>query len=219
MKSVAFIHTTMNTPRPLKEAFAARYPDVTLYSYMDDSLLAEVTANGGKYTPGVVRRLVQYANNAQQLGACVAVCMCTTITGAVADAQAAVDIPFITIDGPMLDAAVRAGKNIALLVTAKTTLEASAASTRRAAEKAGCPDVRVDTLLVPGAFEALNAEGDKAKHDRLIADAAREAAKTHDVVALAQVSMVDAAAGLDDLGVPVFTSLDSGIGQIAGYLK
>ncbi len=219
MKSVAFIHTTMNTPRPLKEAFAAKYPDVTLYSYMDDSLLAEVTANGGKYTPGVVRRLVQYANNAQQLGASVVVCMCTTITGAVADAQAAVDIPFITIDGPMLDAAVRAGKNIALLVTAKTTLEASAASARRAAEKAGCPDVRVDMLLVPGAFEALNAEGDKTKHDRLIADAAREAAKTHDVVALAQVSMVDAAAGLDDLGVPVFTSLDSGIGQIAGYLK
>ena len=219
MKSIAFIHTTMNTPRPLKEAFVAQYPDVTLYSYMDDSILAEVTANGGKYTPGVVKRLVQYANTAQQLGASAVVCMCTTITGAVADAQPAVGIPFITIDGPMLDAAVRAGKNVALLVTAKTTLEASAASARRAAEKAGRPDVKVDTILVPGAFEALNVEGDKAKHDRLIAEAAREAAKNHDVVALAQVSMVDAAADLADLSVPVFTSLASGIGQIADYLK
>ncbi len=219
MKSVAFIHTTMNTPAPLKKAFLARFPEVTLYSYMDDSILSEIGANNDHYTPGIVRRLIQYANNAQQLGASVVVCMCTTITGAVAQAKAAVDIPFITIDGPMLEAAVKAGKRVALLVTAKTTLQASSESARRAAVEAGREEVQVDTILVPGAFEALNLEGDKAKHDQLIAEAARKAAEDHDVIALAQVSMVDAAALLSDLKVPVFTSLESGINQIEKYLK
>ena len=77
----------------------------------------------------------------------------------------------------------------------------------------------MDTILVPGAFEALNLEGDKAKHDQMIAEAARKAAEDHDVIALAQVSMVDAAALLSDLKAPVFTSLESGINQIEKYLK
>lgn len=219
MKKVAFFHTTINTPLPLKQAFEARYPGVQLITVMDDGIVPEVIAHDNDITPGIVRKLIAFAQENEKIGAAVAVCMCTTITEAVEEAAKAVDIPFLTIDGPMLDAAVCAGKKVALLITAKTTFRASSAAIRRACVRQGRDDVQTDTILVEGAFEALNVEKNKAKHDELIAKAAREAAKDHDVIVLAQVSMVDAAEALADLQQPVFTSLDSGLAQIGKYLE
>lgn len=219
MKKVAFFHTTMNTPLPLKKAFEERYPGVPLITVMDDGIIPEVMAHDNNITPGIVRKLIHFAQENEKIGACVAVCMCTTITEAVEEASKAVDIPLLTIDGPMLDDAVKAGSRIALLITAATTFRASSAAIRRAAVRQGRESVQTDTILVEGAFEALNVEKDKAKHDTLIAECARKAARDHDVVVLAQVSMVDAAGLLEDLNVPVFTSLGSGLAQIGRYLQ
>lgn len=218
MKKVAFFHTTMNTPLPLKQAYEKKYPDVPLMTVMDDSIVPEVIANNNTYTPGIVRKLVQFATEAQLRDAAVAVCMCTTITGAVAQAAKAVDIPFVTIDGPMLLEAAAKGKRIALLITAKTTMKASTESMRDAIAQSGHKDTVSNTILCDGAFEALNVEKNKEKHDRIIEQTAREAAKDHDVIVLAQVSMVDAAGYLSDLDVPVLTSLESGLNQIQNYL-
>ena len=217
-KKVAFFHTTMGTPLPLKKAFEEKYPGVPLITVMDDSVLPEVEANGGLYTPGIVRRLVNFGTNAQMQGAAVACCMCTTLTMAVQEAQKAMDIPFITIDGPMLAEAVRSGDRLALIVTAKTTIEASGRSARQAAERAGKPDMVIDVILAEGAFDAKNKLRDNELHDRLVVECARKAAEDHDVIALAQVSMVDCAKQLEDLGIPVLTSLDSGIAQLAQYI-
>lgn len=219
MKKVAFFHTTMNTPLALKKAFEERYPGVPLITVMDDGIVPEVIAHDNQVTPGIVRKLISFAQENEKIGAVVVVCMCTTITEAVEEAAKAVDIPFLTIDGPMLDAAVCAGQKVALLVTAQTTVRASGAAIRRACTRNGRENVQTDTILVKGAFEALNVEKDKARHDALIAQAAREAAKDHDVIVLAQVSMVDAAQALADLQQPVFTSLDSGLAQIGKYLE
>ena len=219
MKKVAFFHTTMNTPLTLKKAFEERYPGVQLISVMDDGIVPEVIAHGNQITPGIVRKLIHFAQENKAVGAAVAVCMCTTITEAVEEARKATDIPFLTIDGPMLDAAVKAGQRIALLITAETTCRASSAAIRRAAARQGRENIQMDTILVPGAFDALNTEKDKQKHDKLIAECAREAAKNHDVIVLAQVSMVDAADLISDLTVPVFTSLESGLAQIGAYLQ
>lgn len=219
MKKVAFFHTTMNTPLTLKKAFEERYPGVPLISVMDDGIVPEVIAHDNNITPGIVRKLINFAQENKAIGAAVAVCMCTTITEAVEEAAKAVDIPFLTIDGPMLDASVKAGDRVALLITAATTFRASSAAIRRACVRQGRESVQTDTILVPGAFEALNTEKNKAKHDALIAECARNAAKDHDVIVLAQVSMVDAAAQLSDLNIPIFTSLESGLAQIADYIK
>lgn len=218
MKRVAFFHTTLNTPRPLKTAFEARYPGVPLITVVNDGILPEVVANNDCYTPGIVRNLIDFGREAQRAGAVVAVCMCTTLAGAVAKAGQALDIPFLTIDGPMLHEAVCRGERVALLITAKTTFHSSSEAARAAAIAAGREQVKVDTILVEGAFEALNQRQDKAGHDRLIAETARAAAKDHDVIVLAQVSMVDAAAQLSDLEVPVLTSLESGLEQLKDYL-
>lgn len=218
MQKIAFFHTTMNTPLLLKQAFEARYPGVRLMTVMDDSIVPEVIENGNAYTPGIVRKLIQFATEAQIRGASAAVCMCTTITGAVAQAAKAVDIPFVTIDGPMLAEAARAGERIALLITANTTYKASSDSMAEAIVRSGKENITFDTILCEGAFEALNIEHDKEKHDEIIRETAHRAAETHDVIVLAQVSMVDAAKGLEELGKPVLTSLESGLAQIKDYL-
>lgn len=218
MKKVAFFHTTLNTPAQMKEEFQKRYPDVQLITIVEDGVLPEVIAHNNEHTPGLVKRLVDYGAMAQAMGASVIVDMCTTLGIAVREAQKALDIPFITIDGPMLKEAVMTGERIALLVTASTTIKASTAAAYAVADDCG-RKVTVDTMLVEGAFDALNVEHDKEKHNRLIADMVRKAAADHDVVALAQVSMADSAALCADVKVPVLTSIKPGIEQIEQYLK
>lgn len=217
-KKAAFFHTTMNTPLALKQAFEERYPDAGLITVMDDGIVPQVIENGNRYTKDIIRELIEFGVHARDRGASVAVCMCTTITGAVEQAAKAVDIPFVTIDGPMLAEAAEHGNRIALLVTAKTTLQASSDSMAGAIEKSVRKQAAFDTILCEGAFEALNVEHDREKHDELIARTARRAAADHDIIVLAQVSMVDAARRLEGIGVPVLTSLDSGLAQLAQYL-
>jgi aspartate/glutamate racemase len=216
-KKIAFFHSTLNTPAVMSEAFKKRFPGVPLINVVDDSILPEVTANGDKHTPGIVRRLAFFAINAQMQGAAAAVCMCTTLGGAVAEAAKAVDIPFVTIDGPMLENAVQSGEKVALTITARTTRKASGDAARAAACRMG-RDVQTDVILVEGAFEALNEQGDKELHDALIEQAARKAAEDYDVIVLAQVTMAFIAERLSDLPVPVLTSIESGIEQLTAWL-
>ena len=215
-KKAAFFHTVLATPAPMKAAFHERFPDAELITMVDDSVLPEVLANGNLPTPAIVKRLADYASIAAQQGAGVFVCMCTTLGIAVREAQKAVSIPMLTIDGPMLRQAVETGKKIGMLVTFPPTERTSKAAALAFAADAG-RDVTVDVIVVDGARDALNA-GDKATHDRLIAEKAQEAASVYDVLVFAQVTMLDAAAQCGGLGVPVLTSVKSGIEQLAEYL-
>ena len=163
--------------------------------------------------------LINYVAIGEELGACAAICVCTTVTGAVYEAARSVKIPFMTIDRPMLEKAVRMGKRVALLVTSDTTIQSSDASINLIAQQAGIVDVAIDTIFIPGASNALNIEGDKPKHDRIVADAAKEAALNHDVVVLGQLSMVEAGKLAGDCGIPILTSVDSGLDQLTQYLS
>lgn len=202
----------------MTEAFYKRYPDCELTNVVDDGILREVIANENEVTPGVRRKLVELGKTAELSGAEAVVCMCTTIAGAAAFADQTMNIPFLTIDGPMLLEAAGKGKRIAVLITAETTRKASAASMQRALEKAGNKAARFDMILVEDAWNALNLRQDKKTHDALIEAAAREAAKDHDVLVLAQATMSDVAEKLSDLALPVLTSVESGIAQLDAYL-
>lgn len=215
MKKAMFFHSTPATPEPMKAAFKERFPDAQLITILDDGILPEVIANNGLPTRGIVRRLMRYGMMAQEQGASVFVCMCTTLGIAVREAQKLVDIPMITIDGPMLKEAVMTGEKIGMLITFPPTEKTSKAACLAFAEDCG-RDVDVDVIVVEGARAALN-EGDKAAHDDLIVKKAREVAGDYDVLVFAQVSMLDAAERCTDLNVPVLTSVASGIEQLADY--
>ncbi len=218
MNRVAFFHTTLNTPAYMKARFAVKYPDVGLFNIVDDSVLGEVRENGCRHTSAIVRRLVAYGQIAQEQGAWVMMNMCTTLDEAVREAQKALEIPFLSVDGPMLRQAVRMGKRVALLVTADTTIGPSGRAAKLIAAEEG-RDVEIDVIHVEGAFAAITVENDREKHDRLVVQAASNAAREHDVIVLAQVTMADVAPALASLPIPVLTSPESGLEQLRPYLE
>jgi glutamate racemase len=216
---VMFFHTTMNTPNTMKQAFFKRFPEAELINIVDDSILPEVKANKGEYTQGIVKKLINYGRMAEESGASIAVCMCTTITKAVEEAAKELKIPFITIDGPMLEYAVRNGNKIALLVTADTTIKASGNSAKAAAIREGKDSAKIDIIFVENASDALNKENNKEKHDMIIAEYIKEAEKDYDIIVLAQVTMADAAKLVTDNEVKVLTSIEMGLEQLSPYIK
>ena len=218
-KRVVFFHTTFNTPAYMKRLFAERYPDAELYNIVDDSILQEVRANDCQFTPNIVRKLAAYGVGAESIGACAIMSMCTTLAPAVKCAQASMEIPFFSVDTPMLHEAVRSGRRIALIVTAETTLLPSTLAAKQAAADEGIADVEIDTILVHGAFHAATVEQDQQKHDNLVMEAVKKAAKTHDLIVLAQVTMAGLKERLLDIPVPVLISPYSGLEQLAALLK
>lgn len=216
-KLVYFFHTTPATPEPMKKVFQERYPDVQLVTILDDGILPEVIANDGIPTRAITKRLVEYAGMAQDQGASVFVCMCTTLGVAVREAQKAISMPMITIDGPMLKEAVMSGEKIGMLITFPPTEKTSKAACLAFAEDCN-KSVDVEVVIVEGAREALN-QGSKELHDELIVKKAHEIAGGYDVLVFAQVTMLDAAKCCEDLPIPVLTSVESGIGQLSQYLE
>jgi len=215
-KKAVFFHSTFGTVSSVEEAFKKQFPDVQLISLAEDGILPEVIANDGVPTPGIIKRLIGYAGMAQEIGASVFVCVCTTLGMAMRDAQKALSIPLVMIDAAMLRRAVSLGERIALLITFPPTERASLAAAREFAKEAGRENVVIDIITVAGAREAMM-QGDSETHDRLIADAAHNAALDHDVIAFAQVSMLNAANLCTDMSVPVLTSLEPGIAQLEEY--
>ncbi|MBD5149792.1 MAG: aspartate/glutamate racemase family protein [Oscillibacter sp.] len=215
-KKAVFFHSTFGTVSPVEEVFRNQFPEVQLISLAEDGILPEVIANDGVPTPAIIKRLIGYAGMAQEAGASVFVCVCTTLGMAMRDAQKALSIPLVMIDAAMLRRAVTLGDRIALLITFPPTKQASMAAAREFAKEAGHESAVIDIITVAGAREAI-LQGDSATHDRLIAAAAHKAALDHDVIAFAQVSMVNAANLCADMTVPVLTSLEPGIAQLEEY--
>lgn len=215
-KRIVFIHSVPGTILSMKRAFLSRYPEAEVFNIMDDGLLPEVGEHDGAVTPAIVTRLAAYAHFAQDYGASAVMCMCTTVTPAADLAAPSVSIPFLKIDAPMMDEAVRAGRRIALVCTAQYTVKPSMRALHLAADKAG-KTIEADPVFVDHAFDILQT-GDKETHDRLVVEQIRKAAATHDAIVLAQVSMVDLPQQVADLKVPILTSVESGMEQLRPYV-
>lgn len=218
MKKVVFFHTTPATVLPMKHAFEIRYPDVQLISFLDDSILPEVMENNNLPTPAILRRFISYAAAGQEQGAQVIVCMCTTLGLMIREAQKALDVPIISIDQAMLREAVSKGNRIAMLITFAPTACVSRETALAFAKDAGRETVTVDVVYVDDAREALNNRNTDL-HDQLICSKAECIAEQYDLLVFAQVSMADAACKCRAKGLPVLCSKESGIEQIAEYLK
>jgi Asp/Glu/hydantoin racemase len=130
----------------------------------------------------------------------VIVCTCSTIGGAVEILAAEVGAPVLRADRPMAEAAVAAGRRIAVLYAVESTLRPTLGLLREAGPAA---DVR--TVSCVDAW-CLFESGAMTAYAQAIAARAREAAASSDVVVLAQASMAPAAGLLTDLAVPVLTS-------------
>jgi hypothetical protein len=211
---IALIHALRHSIAPIEAAFARLWPQARLMNLLDDSLSADL-ARDGKLTDTMTGRFLTLGNYAAVTGADAILFTCSAFgpcIEAVAHTQA--PMPVLKPNEAMIEQAAahssRIGGKIGLLSTFPPTLVSMPTEFPAS--------VTVVPKLAEGALAALD-RGDRAEHDRLIAQAAKDLTDC-DVVALAQFSMAATAPLVAKAtGRPVLTTPDSAVLKLMKLLS
>jgi Asp/Glu/hydantoin racemase len=214
-KKVAVIHTSFVSVEELKGLFKEIMPEVKMYNIVDDSLLSEVMEAGG-LTNNVVRRVCQYAVQAETLGVDAILNQCSSVGEAVDVARNMINIPYIKVDEAMAEEAVKIGGRISVIATVKSTMGPSCRLIERTAEKLN-RKVEIKECLIEGALKVLLEEG-KEKHNKMVLDVIEKVEKDSDVIVLAQGSMTILLPFLTHMKTPILTSPRSGVSRVKEIL-
>ncbi|MFI5895111.1 aspartate/glutamate racemase family protein [Actinoplanes sp. NPDC051513] len=209
MTTIGFLHTGdvhVSTFRRLREELAPGWQDLHI---VDESLLADARRAG--ITAGLAARVDARLHELADRGADIIVCTCSSLGEHAEGRTADLGVPVLRADRPMAEAAVAAGRRIAVVATVDSTLAPTGNLLRDAAARAG-QDVELVEVRCPEAF-ALFEAGELGAYAELIARKAREAAPGVDVIVLAQPSAAPAAALLNDLPIPVLASPRTAVGR------
>jgi Asp/Glu/hydantoin racemase len=186
MRTIAAIYTGVALVKPLSDQLKEALPGFRVMNILDDSLIAEIIAEG-RLTASVRRRLYAYYDAAATAGAELILNTCSSIGEAVYAAREFIPVPIVRIDEAMARMAVAEADRIAVIATLSTTLDPTISLVKRCAAEAG-KQVMTISAVAEGAFPAITA-GDMATHDRLVAETAARIAPDCDVILLAQGSM------------------------------
>jgi hypothetical protein len=211
MMRAGVLHTVPALVPVFHSLLTERDPGLDLVHTADPSLLSRVIAGG--VTEDVASSLRGHLTAMREAGAAAVLVTCSSIGEAATTAAAQVGIELARVDAPMAAAAVRRARSGGGRILVLATLQATLGPTSRLV-RSGAPegDIDLTALVVEGAAEARSA-GDLERHDRLIAEAIREAGAV-DVIVLAQASMATGAG--DD--PRVMTSPESGAAAFAELL-
>jgi aspartate/glutamate racemase len=215
---IALVHALKHSIVPIEAAFARHWPDAVLMNLLDDSLSADV-ARDGKITDAMTERFLKLGRYAAATGADAILFTCSAF-GACIEAVAREQAPMPVLKpneamieqavGQVIGKVVGKGRRIGLLSTFAPTLASMPP------EFPG--SVEIVPKLAEGALAALD-RGDRAEHDRLVAEAAKEL-RDCDLIALAQYSMAPAAALVAETsGLPVVTTPDSAVLKLKQALR
>lgn len=175
--------------QPIEEAFKQLWPAARITHLLEDSLSADLAAEG-RLTGRMIERFIALARYAHGAGADAILFSCSAFGPAIEAAAASVRIPVLKPNEAMLEEALAAGSRIGLLATFEPSLPALKTELEQMARNRKIA-LEVTTRAVPAALTALHA-GCAADHDRLIADAAQEIGEC-DALILGQFSMASAA--------------------------
>ncbi|MGE3710262.1 MAG: aspartate/glutamate racemase family protein [Hyphomicrobiaceae bacterium] len=185
---IFLLHAYRFSMGPIEEAFRRDWPEAEAVRLLDESLYADVAADGAM-PADIGVRLTSLFRHCQLSGAKAMVFTGSTFGPAVEEARAGFAMPILKADEAMAEAAVAKGRRILILATAQRALPVLRRSIEAAAVTAGV-DREISTAWVEGA-KAANDGGRIDEHDRLVARAAEDA-DGFDVVVLGQMSMAPA---------------------------
>ena len=186
---IALIHATPVAMQPIGDAFRQLWPTARVTHMLEDSLSADLAADG-RLTAHMVDRFVTLARYAQECGADALLFTCSAFGLAIEAAAAAVPIPVLKPNEAMLEEALTAGNRLGLLATFEPSIPSLMAELEEMAQQKKIA-LEITARAIPAALKALHA-GCTADHDRLIADAAHEIGDC-DALILGQFSMASAA--------------------------
>jgi Asp/Glu/Hydantoin racemase len=206
---IALIHALKHSIAPVESAFAQLWPAATLMNLVDDSLSADV-ARDGRITEAMTQRFLTLGRYAAGTGANAILFTCSAFGPCIeAVAREHAPMPVLKPNEAMIEQAIGQGRKIGLLATFAPTLVSMPPEFPRSVE--------VVPKLAEGALAALD-RGDRAEHDRLVAEASRDL-RGCDLIALAQYSMAPAAALVARVSErPVLTTPDSAVLKLKAAL-
>jgi Asp/Glu/hydantoin racemase len=217
---LAFIHTVPSLVEPFNALVKEILPaDVEVFHIADEMLL-KVVLNQGGLSPFIHQRVAEHVVAAERAGATAVQLTCSSISPCADSAAHLAGIPIFKIDAPMVEQAIALGSRIGVAATAPTTLGPTSDLIRARAAAARRDDVRVESLLVEGAYRALFA-GDRETHDRLVRAGIQDLASRNDVVLLAQASMARVVEALppEERKVPILTSPRAAVQRLREALQ
>ncbi|MFB9378007.1 aspartate/glutamate racemase family protein [Kineococcus gynurae] len=207
MTVVGLLHSEHEQARIFAALLAQRDPEVQFRHLVDRGLLNAARRSGiESVRPAMADRL----RRLQAEGADLVVCTGSTLSGLAKVVGDEIGVEVLRVDRPMAEAAVRAGRRLAVVATLPT----AARSVRELLhEAAGEADRRVEVVEVDASdLWILHEVGDAEGYVQGIAQRALTELRgaddvcTVDVVVLAQASMVEATPLLRPLSVPVLSS-------------
>ena len=206
---IALIHALKHSIAPIETAFAKAWPAARLMNLLDDSLSADL-ARDGELNDAMTERFLALGDYAAATGANGILFTCSAFGPCIeAVARAHAPMPVLKPNEAMIERAVRMGRRIGLLSTFPPTLTSMPSEFPAS--------VQIVPKLAEGALAALD-RGDRATHDRLIAEASKDL-RDCDVIALAQFSIAAAAPLVAEAtSRPVVTTPDSAVEKLMTLL-
>ena len=202
--TVGLVHAVIPAIEPLRAAFSQGAPDIKLVNLLDEGLITEIDRRGS-ITPGLVRRLTNLVDLAEEAGAELVLLSCTAYSPVVDDVQKQSDIPVLKIDELMVREALGRARKIGLVATVAAGLNMQRQLIDQIATEMG-RQIELDAVLKPEAFQAL-AAGRRDEHDEIVLAEVERLAERNEIVLLAQASMGHLAAKVPaSVTVPVLSS-------------
>ena len=192
---IVLIHALRESVPPAMAAMAQGWPEAQVANLLDDSLSADLAARHGVIEDSIVARFLSLGRYARSTGADGILFTCSAFGSAIEVVKADLRLPVLKPNEAGLEAALGAGRRIALLATFASTIPSMTHELETLARARGIVPT-IMTRVVDGALAALQG-GDAARHDALIAEAVRVFASA-DAVLLTQFSMARAASALSE---------------------
>ena len=186
---ITLFHVHKDAMTAAVDTFQRDWPEARISNILEDGLF-EWIRETGRVVPDMYAAFEDLTDYALDRGADGILYSCSAFHECIDACIAKHDQPLLKPNEAMIEAALNQGRRIAVLATVEPTITSISAEIETLAIKTGRP-VTVIPIMVEDAFDAM-AAGDGARHDRLVAAAAKDTTNV-DVIVLSQFTLSRAA--------------------------
>lgn len=215
MIQIGLVGVTINSVDPMMRALSG-YDEVKGIHYLDSYIL-EKNRKAGCVTDDCVRRMVNMVAHACEDGADGVIVTCTIFSKYVEYFRKMFSVPIVAADSAMMEQAGRQGGRIAMLCTFEGTRKISLDQLRDCCKKGKQP-YKIDSFVLKEAFEEAQ-KSNLERHNEIIRDKILQIEGDYDQVVLAQISMANAALGIQTRRARVRTSPSAAFETVMEEIK
>lgn len=192
-------------------AFASDWPGARTSNLLDDSLFAWVREAGG-VVPEMYDVFRDLTRHMARRGADGILFTCSAFRQVIDACIREFELPILKPNDAMIENALDAGSRIAIVATVGPTIPSISAEIEEMAAARG-QQVELVPYVVEHAFDAL-AGGDAARHDRLVAERARDIGNC-DAIVLAQFTLSRAVSAVQSVTTtPIYNSPGAAVARM-----